>query len=174
MKQVSLKFNQVQTSTITLVKAIKVKNEKTGKLETVEPAVTEKVETLINTETTPIQYETSDQAVKIAVEIVSEVMNAVKFAKQMEQTSLLLGCQKFYINKKFDLYVSVNGSDYSMDEITNALGMKLSSEFRLSKMELFAKGLLTLLNVADGKSHLLNNTEAKKIESTCKGLLLNA
>ena len=174
MKSVSLKFNQVQTSTITLVKAIKVKNEKTGKLETVEPAVTEKVETLINTETTPLQYETSEQAVKIAVEIVSEVMNAVKFAKQMEQTSFLLGSEKFYINKKFDLYVCVNGLDYSMDDITNVLGAKLSSEFRLSKMEIFAKGLLTLLNVADGKSHLLNNTESKKIASTCKGLLLNA
>ena len=144
MKKVNLKFEQVQS--------------------------TKKVETLVSANTRQLEYKETDEAIKIVCEIVTAVNQSIQFAKQMKVNNFVLGGQKFFINKKFNLYVCVNGVDYSLNDCESFLS--IGFDFKLSKLELFATGLFSILKASEGKNHLANNTESKKIASVVTALQL--
>jgi hypothetical protein len=133
----------------------------------------EKVTRSINTAF--IEFKDNKQAVNIALEFMTEFHYIVELAKVHEQKFVLFGGTKFMLNKSFDLYLNVNGQDYSLaDVMNNKLGAKLEIQFRLNRLDVLGKGILSILLASEGKNLLTSVSDTKKIESSNKNLLLNS
>jgi len=125
-------------------------------------------------ETAFIEFKDNKQVVNIALDFMTEFHNIVELAKVHEQKFVLFGGTKFMLNKGFDLYLNVNGQDYSLTDIMpNKLGAKLEIQFRLNKLDALGKGILSILLASEGK-YLTSKSDINKIESSNKNLLLNA
>lgn len=169
MKKVSLKFEQSNTTKVTIVKAVKTKNSK-GETKVIVPALTESITTLVTCNTKELEYTNNDEAIKIVCEIVTAVNGSIQLAKQMKQNCFILGGYKFFINKKFNLYLNLNGQDFSLADVNTFMG--ISTEFKLSNLEQFAKGLYTIFQSAEGKNCILSLKDSKKIDSVTTALKL--
>jgi predicted glycosyltransferase len=174
MKTIKLKLEQIATRKVKLSDAIKEK-QKDGKIKTIEPAVYTSVKETVSINTAFIEFKDNKQAVNIALEFMTEFYNIVQVAKVCEQNFVTFGGTKFMLNKGFDLYLNVNGQDYSLaDVMINKLGAKLEIQFRLNRLDVLGKGILSILLASEGKNLLTSVSDTKKIESSNKNLLLNA
>jgi hypothetical protein len=164
MKSVSIKFEQVASRTITLVKAVK---DNDGKV--ISKAITEKEYTLISAKTKGFDVKDNSTTVATVIEIVSNIQGAVNYAQQMECKKFNLGGSNFMINKPFNLYVCIDGVDFCLNDVnnfTNILGLNVEGSFRLSKLEILAKGLYSIMQVAKNESPLLTATASTSLKLT--------
>jgi hypothetical protein len=173
MRTIKLKLEQIATRKVKIADAIKEK-QSDGKMKTIEQAVYTSVKETVSINTAFIEFKDNKQAVNIALEFMTEFYSIVQVAKVCEQNFVTFGGTKFMLNKGFDLYLNVNGQDYSLaDVMTNKLGAKLEIQFRLNRLDMLGKGILSILLASEGKC-ISSNSDTKKIESSNKNLLLNA
>jgi hypothetical protein len=145
MKTISLKFEQVKKS-------------KNGN-------------SLVTLKTRTEQFENSTKAEEIVLNQLTQIGNALRFAAQSGATSVKVGGVNFSLKGKFYLYVTIDGQDYSTDELSFNLCVD-RTQMGFKNVESLFSNMYGIIRMTEGKSPFLTN-EAKKVLTKGNVKLLN-
>lgn len=145
MKTISLKFEQV----------------KKGKNGTTLVSLRSKVQ----------EFDSKAKAEEIVLNQVQQLSDNLKFAAQIGAKSVSVGGVNFSLKGKFYLYVTIDGQDYSTDDI-NMFWEADKTKLSFSNVGAFVGALYGVLRIAEGKSPLYTQQAIKTLGTSVNTKLI--
>lgn len=72
---------------------------------------------LVTLRTVEKQFNDDSEAVNIVLEFINAISENLNLAREMNASGVKIGGVNFSFNAKFILYVSIDGNDYSLDDV---------------------------------------------------------
>lgn len=129
--------------------------------------------TLVSLKTKGAQFKDTEGAVKIALGFIEAIEQSLAIAQQMGAKAVKVGGVNFSLGGKFYLYVTIDGQDYSLDDVFSIFEGRDVTQMSFRNPKALFVAMYQIIRTAEGKSPLLTNEGLKVANGTANTKLLN-
>ena len=116
---------------------------------------------LVTLNTKAFEFEDSAKATEICISFIKAINSSLIDAYDMGARGVKIGTVNFSFNAKFTLYVSIDGADYSLDDINSVWANAESMQNSFKNPSALYVAIYKIIRSANGESTLLD-AEATK------------
>ena len=123
---------------------------------------------LVTLRTTEKQFNADTEAVNIVLDFIGAISENLNLAREMNAKGVKIGGVNFSFNAKFILYVSIDGQDYSLDDIKGIWANADIEQSSFKNGKALFVSIYRILRKVEGKSIMLTqdaNKQATKLLS---------
>jgi hypothetical protein len=117
---------------------------------------------LVTLRTVEKQFNDDSEAVNIVLEFINAISENLNLAREMNANGVKIGGVNFSFNAKFILYVSIDGNDYSLDDVKGLWDNADIEQSSFKNGKALFVSIYRILRKVEGKSIALTSEATKQ------------